>query len=254
MYKRKESTAGRLSVENPRYLFYKLKQLLDSNDVADRQKDIAKQHYTNAILSLGDGEWIYRLALEIDGVDIEKLQQGVINGNSAIDMFYFAKNIKGANVLRLAGAVASMQDANVSYLFMRNIKGFENNISLENVILNNGDVITLFKYAKFIKKEANDEIVNSFIIALNNELAENNRIINDAHKSYKMAYLDALERREDLAKYAIKFVQEVPKASDLVNVNPILNKFDINVPDIINKYQLNPESVIYTAKEQGKGE
>ena len=158
-------SAGKLKTENPRFLFTYLKQVCEDEQAGENTVKINKEKYVNAIILAGEGEWIYRLALEFEGMPIDRLQKGLIKSGSAIDMFYFAKNIEGADVPKLAEEVAKTRDANACFLFMRNIAGYADNPKLEDVILKYGDAEQLFKYAKFVKKGSNTELDNCFIYA-----------------------------------------------------------------------------------------
>ena len=79
-------------------------QVIDSNDgysicsYARKHNSTARiSRLQDAVIKVGDFNYIYYFARDVEGANIEVLQDAIINLKSATHIYYFARDIKGAN-------------------------------------------------------------------------------------------------------------------------------------------------------------
>ena len=94
--------------------------------------------------------YIYYFAKNIKGANIVKLEDAIINTNDAEYLYYFTIDVKGANIVKLEDAIINTNDARFIYYFARDIKG-ANIVKLEDAIINTNDSMYIYYFAKNVK-------------------------------------------------------------------------------------------------------
>lgn len=111
----------------------------------------------DAVIKSRNAEYIYWFALEIKEANIPKLENAIIESESIISqgenaryICCFAKDIKGANITKLEDAIIESYNTQYIYWFARDVKGA--NISrLENIIIESKSAKYIYCFARAVK-------------------------------------------------------------------------------------------------------
>ena len=134
--------------------------------------------------------YIYYFAKNIKGANIVKLEDAIINTNDARFIYYFARDIKGANIVKLEDAIINTNDSMYIYYFAKNVKGANINITkLTDAIMmiGNYEYICLIreylKQSKINKKNSLLELVHNNGIAVKENEEEIQKLVKSNNKS-----------------------------------------------------------------------
>ena len=118
----------------------------------------------NVILKHGNASYIYYFAIDVKGANIEKLEDAIIKAGNFEYIKLFAKKVHGANVEKIEDSVISTNNAERIYEFAIDVKD-ANIEKLEDAIIATKDSEYIYKFAMNVK-EANIEKLEDALISL----------------------------------------------------------------------------------------
>lgn len=125
--------------------------------------------YENKIIETGDAYYIYFFARNVKGANISKLEDAIIEINDVRGMITFASIVAGANIERFTNIIIGMNNPEYIFLFARDVNDADIS-KLEDAIIEINDAKWMIIFARYIPG-ANIERLADSIIATNN--AEN---------------------------------------------------------------------------------
>ncbi len=105
-----------------------------NNDLSNYKSYMNKfKERESFVLNCGNPFFVYLFAKEVDGIDVEKFEQVIINSKSAPLCVKFASFVKNADIGKLQQAVIQSGDIACCYNFLIEVKGADTK-SLEQII------------------------------------------------------------------------------------------------------------------------
>ena len=206
---------------------------------------INKDTAFDAVIEYKNPEYIYLFARDIEGANIQKLEDEIIQIDRVRYIYNFARYVKGANIPRLEDAMCKSQDANIEkahyiYLFAGYIKD-ANIDKLCDAICETQDFWPIFSFARDING-ANIEKLEDAVIQFG--LANG---VETFARYVKGANIEKLEQ----AKKSIEKIEEIKGIK--IDIRDLLSELEREEYDYISKHkQVYAQFFIDDTKTKGR--
>lgn len=155
-------------------ILYEIRNAKDIYKSAKLMNGIDVSEIENALISIGDAEYIYRFACDVEEAHTDILADTIIKLGNAEYIYHFARNVKNAPLDRLATAIIEVGDMTYIDLFMH-IEGAPVDYLM---MMKNRMIVNSMTY-----EEKMDYVIN---LALNNDV----KTISYCNDIYKDLFLE----------------------------------------------------------------